>query len=242
MDIQDCKILENIEIAKDTYKMVLECSTKSIKKSGQFINIALDNYYLRRPISVCDYDEKSITIIYKILGEGTKSMSMLDKTSLNCMIGLGNGFDIKLRKIPLIIGGGVGVPPLYNLAKELIKLGQTPKVLLGFNTKNEVMLANEFQELGCDVLVATVDGSMGHKGFVTELIDDKILYDYFYACGPLAMLKAVSKVAKTSGQISMEERMGCGFGACMGCSIMTTNGAKRVCKEGPVFLKEELIW
>ena len=243
MDIQNCKILSNEKIAKNTYKMVLECNTKSITKPGQFINITLQDFYLRRPISVCDYDANSITIIYKILGQGTKSMaSLTPDIILNCMIGLGNGFDItKSDKNPIIIGGGVGVPPLYRLAKELVKIGISPKVLLGFNIGEEVFLANEFSALGCAVLVATADGSIGHKGFVTELLDG-IEYDYFFTCGPLAMFKAVCNMTISDGQISLEERMGCGFGACMGCSIMTHSGAKRICKEGPVFEKKELIW
>lgn len=243
MEQKICEILENVEIANNTFKMVLTCSTKSIKRPGQFINVALDNFYLRRPISVCDYDKESITIIYKILGEGTDAMAKLaPKTKLDCLLGLGNGFDIALDKEKaLIIGGGVGVPPLYKLAIELVKLGKTPQVVLGFNTAGDAILIKEFLALGCKVTTATLDGSLGHKGFVTDVIDG-VNYDYFYACGPLAMLKAVAKATNTSGQISMEERMGCGFGACMGCSIMTTNGAKRVCKEGPVFIKEELIW
>lgn len=243
MERKNCVVIKNVEIAKDIFKMVLSCHDLGMQKAGQFINITVDGFYLRRPISVCDYENDSITIIYKKLGEGTKAMGKIASgTIIDCLIGLGNGFDIeKATKNTLLIGGGVGVPPLYLLAKSLINKGIIPKVLLGFNTLSDAILVKEFKALGCETYVTTIDGSMGHKGFVTELLDN-LDYDYFYACGPLAMLKAVSKETKTSGQISMEERMGCGFGACMGCSIMTKNGAKRVCKEGPVFLKEELIW
>lgn len=240
---EKCEITENIKIAKDIYKMTLLCDTSSFTKAGQFIDIALDGFYLRRPISVCDYDDKSITIIYKAVGEGTKVMSALVcGVYLDCLLGLGNGFDDNIGcKKPLIIGGGVGVPPLYKLAKKLISNGAIPLVVLGFNSKDDVFFAKEFKALGCAVEVTTIDGSMGTKGFVTDIV--RVLsYDYFYACGPLPMLKAIANIAKTSGQISMEERMGCGFGACMGCSIMTLSGSKRVCKDGPVFVVEELLW
>lgn len=235
------KILLNKKIAKDVYKMVLEGDTQYITASGQFINIKLDGKFLRRPISVCDYDDKSITIIYKVVGEGTRQMSLLEcKECLDVITGLGNGYSISNGKNPLLIGGGVGVPPLYNLCKRLIKNGQTPIVILGFNTKDEVFYEEEFKALGADVRVTTVDGSYGIKGFVTDAFPDN--YDYFYTCGPMPMFRAIENKAVTSGQYSFEERMGCGFGACMGCSCKTKYGSKRICKDGPVLVREEIIW
>jgi dihydroorotate dehydrogenase electron transfer subunit len=241
---ENCKVIENIKIAKDIYRMILSCPTSEIKCAGQFIDIALDSFYLRRPISICDYDNNTITIVYKVVGDGTKVMAKLDSGSnLDCLIGLGNGFNTENSGVnPLVIGGGVGIPPLYNLVKKLKAEGKNPSVILGFNTYEDAILIEEFTALNCKVQVTTVDGSLGIKGFVTNAIENQSDYSYFYACGPLPMLKAISSNTKTSGQISMEERMGCGFGACMGCSIMTKSGSKRVCKDGPVFDKEDLIW
>lgn len=236
------KILLNEPLAKDVYKMVLEGDTQYITAPGQFINIALDGRYLRRPISVCDYDDSTVTIIYKIVGDGTKQMSNMSAgTMLDIITGLGNGYDITKSSKPLLIGGGVGVPPMYNLAKALISNGQKPTVVLGFNTKDEIFYENEFKLLGCKTIVATADGSYGVKGFVTDAMNG-LEYDYFYTCGPLPMFKAVYNAAVTSGQFSFEERMGCGFGACMGCSCRTKYGNKRICKDGPVLEKEEIIW
>ncbi len=236
------KVLSNIKLTKDVYKMVLEGDTSSIIAPGQFINIKLDGLFLRRPISVCDYDDSTITIIYKVVGEGTEHMSNLSAGEmLDCLTGLGNGFDVSKSTKPLLIGGGVGVPPMYNLAKELIKSGQKPAVILGFNTKDEVFYENEFKTLGCNTIITTVDGSYGVKGFVTDAFD-KIDFDYFYTCGPLPMFKAVYSATSVSGQFSFEERMGCGFGACMGCTCKTKYGNKRICKDGPVLVKEEIIW
>jgi dihydroorotate dehydrogenase electron transfer subunit len=235
------KILSNEKIARDVYKMVLEGDTQYITASGQFINIKLDGKYLRRPISVCDYDDTTITIIYKVVGEGTDYMSTLTSGEcLDVLTGLGNGYDISKGTKPLLIGGGVGVPPMYNLCKRLINAGQKPTVILGFNTKDEVFYENEFKSLGADVKVTTVDGSYGIKGFVTDAFTDD--YDYFYTCGPMPMFKAIEAKATTSGQYSFEERMGCGFGACMGCSCKTKYGNKRICKDGPVLVREEIIW
>ena len=235
-------ILSNKPLTKDVYKMILSGDTEYITAPGQFINILLEGKFLRRPISVCDYDDESITIIYKVVGEGTKQLSeMTDGEVLDVLTGLGNGYDISKSKKPLLIGGGVGVPPMYNLAKTLIANGQMPAVVLGFNTKDEVFYENEFAALGCKTLVTTVDGSYGIKGFVTDAMSD-IDYDYFYTCGPLPMFKAVYNATETSGQFSFEERMGCGFGACMGCSCKTKYGNKRICKDGPVLVKEEIIW
>lgn len=236
------KILSNEPLTKDVYKMVLEGDTEYITAPGQFINIALDGKYLRRPISVCDYDEDCITIIYKVVGEGTEQMSALKiGTVLDVLTGLGNGYDISKSTKPLLIGGGVGVPPMYNLAKTLIANGQIPTVILGFNTADEVFYEQEFKALGCDTFVTTADGSYGIKGFVTDALDG-IDFDYFYTCGPLPMFKAIYNAVDKDGQFSFEERMGCGFGACMGCSCKTKYGNKRICKDGPVLEKEEIIW
>ncbi len=230
-------------IANDVVKMVLVGNTDGITASGQFVNIKLDGFYLRRPISVCDYDENTLTLIYKTVGEGTLAMSKYDEgIELDVLVGLGNGYDLsKSGNAPLLIGGGVGVPPMYNLCKKLIAEGKKPTVILGFNSKSDVFYENEFAALGARVLVTTADGSYGIKGFVTDAMSD-LDYTYFYTCGPEPMLKAVYNVSTTSGEFSFEERMGCGFGACMGCSCKTKYGNKRICKEGPVLEKEEIIW
>lgn len=235
----------NERIAKDVYRMVLEGDTRYITKPGQFINIALAGKYLRRPISVCDYDDTTITIIYKVVGEGTAQMSrMAPGEELDILTGLGNGFDIAAGgKKPLLVGGGVGVPPLYHLAKNLLEAGQNPVVILGFNTADEVFYFDEFQALGCVSYLATADGSAGEQGFVTHVLQNHAIdFDYFYTCGPLPMLKALCDATAVSGQLSFEERMGCGFGACVGCNCKTKYGNKRICKDGPVLVKEEIIW
>ena len=233
----------NIRIADSIYKMVLVGDTSDISAPGQFINIKLDGFYLRRPISVCDYDEKTVTIIYKVVGAGTEAMAeMGEGEKLDTLIGLGNGFDTsKSGDTPVLIGGGVGVPPMYNLCKKLVAEGKKPTVILGFNSAKDVFYENEFKTLGADVYVATADGSYGTKGFVTTVLEG-LEYSYFYTCGPEPMFRAIDKIAKTSGQYSFEERMGCGFGACMGCSCKTLTGNKRICKEGPVMEREEIIW
>jgi len=235
-------ILSNTPLTDSVYKMVLEGDTSAITASGQFVNIQLTGKFLRRPISVCDYDEKTLTIIYKVVGKGTEQMSsMVPGEGLDILTGLGNGYDLTLSgDAPLLIGGGVGVPPMYNLAKKLLAMGKTVSVILGFNTQSEIFYEEEFKALGCQVTVTTVDGSYGTKGFVTNALPEN--YTYFYTCGPEPMLKAVYKATETSGQMSFEERMGCGFGACMGCSCKTLTGYKRICKEGPVMKKEEILW
>ena len=241
--IKSCyKVESNEKIAKSVYKMVLSGDTSAITRPGQFINIKVPDKYLRRPISVCDFDAETVTVIYKVVGEGTKIMSEMEKgISLDVLTGLGNGFDAgKSGDRPLLIGGGVGVPPLYNLAKKLKAEGKTVTVILGFNTADEVFLKEEFEKIAT-VYLTTADGSEGQKGFVTDAMEG-IDYDYIYTCGPQAMLRAVYDKAKTGGQFSFEERMGCGFGACMGCSCKTKYGAKRICKDGPVLEKEEIIW
>ena len=237
------KIKSNVKIAKDVFEMILEGDTSSIKASGQFINIKIDGLFLRRPISICDYDDKTITIIYKVVGEGTEIMSkMQNGDSLDVLCGLGNGYDTsKSGNMPVLIGGGVGVPPMYNLCKKLISQNKSVSVIIGFNTKEEVFYEEEFKKLGAKVYVTTADGSYGIKGFVTDALKN-IDYSYFYTCGPEPMFKAIESVVTTSGQFSFEERMGCGFGACMGCSCKTKYGNKRICKDGPVLEREEIVW
>ena len=236
-------ILSNEKIANDVYKMVLEGDTSAITAPGQFVNIKLEGLYLRRPISVCDYDEGSLTLIYKVVGEGTRQMAKMGAgVVLDTLTGLGNGYNTeKSGDAPLLIGGGVGVPPMYNLARKLIAEGKAVSVILGFNSKGDVFYEEEFRALGATVYVATADGSYGTRGFVTDVMAD-LDYSYFYTCGPEPMFRALDKIAKTSGQYSFEERMGCGFGACMGCSCKTLTGNKRICKDGPVMEREEIIW
>lgn len=236
------KVLDNAPLTKDVWKMTLVGDCSAIERPGQFINIRLDGLFLRRPISVCDWEDSWLSIIYKVVGKGTDAMTRLEPgAELDCLVGLGNGFDTSVSgDSPLLLGGGVGTPPMYGLAKKLIAEGRKPQIVLGFNTKDEVFYALNFQSLGCPVTVTTVDGSYGTKGFVTDGLPES--FSYFYACGPMPMLKAVYKACEGSGQMSFEERMGCGFGACMGCSIKTVGGYKRVCKDGPVLLKEEILW
>ena len=237
-------ILTNEKLTDSVYKMTLSGDTSAIERSGQFVNIKIDGLFLRRPISVCDYEEGKLTIIYKVVGKGTEMMAGMDKGQyLDILTGLGNGYftDMSGDK-PLLIGGGVGVPPLYNLAKKLLAEGKTPTVIIGFNTASEIFYKDEFEALGVKVLVATADGSVGVKGFVTDAIKQVEEYSFVYTCGPEPMLKAIYNATETSGAYSFEERMGCGFGACMGCSCKTKYGNKRICKDGPVLIKEEIIW
>ena len=235
-------ILENTPLTASVYRMVLRGDTSAITAPGQFVNIALDGKFLRRPISVSDYDADTLTLIYKVVGSGTAQLASMNGGRLDILTGLGNGYDLSAAgNNPVLIGGGVGVPPLYRLAKDLTAMGKTVSVILGFNTGSEIFLREEFEALGCRVTVTTADGSVGLRGFVTDALKD-MDYSYFYACGPEPMLKAVYKASKTSGQMSFEERMGCGFGACMGCSCKTLTGYKRICKDGPVMKKEEIRW
>ena len=236
-------IVSNEALTDSVYKMVLAGDTSAITAAGQFVNIQLEGKFLRRPISVCDYSDETLTIVYKVVGKGTEQMSnMCAGEKLDILTGLGNGYDLSLSgDKPVLLGGGVGVPPMYNLAKKLLDQGKTVTVILGFNTKSEVFYEEAFKALGCKVIVATADGSHGVQGFATTPLAD-IDYTYFYTCGPEPMLKAVYKATNTSGQMSFEERMGCGFGACMGCSCKTLTGYKRICKEGPVMKKEEILW
>ena len=230
-------------IAKNTYESVLCGDVSDITASGQFVNLKLDGFYLRRPISVCNVENDELTLIYKVVGKGTQAMSELNEgAKILTLTGLGNGYNLdNCGDAPLLIGGGAGVPPMYYLARKLVAMGKKVSVILGFGSKDEIFYEEEFKKLGADVYVTTVDGSYGIKGFVTDAMKD-LDYTYFYTCGPEPMLKAVYNVSATSGQFSFEERMGCGFGACMGCSCKTKYGNKRICKDGPVLVKEEIIW
>lgn len=237
------KITSNEKIARDIFKMTLAGDTSAITAPGQFVNIKLDGFFLRRPISVCDCVGENLTLIYKTVGYGTEQMSrMAAGDELDLLTGLGNGYNTKISGgSPLLVGGGVGVPPMYMLCKKLISEGKNVTVVLGFNSKDDVFYENEFRALGADVHIATADGTYGTKGFVTDVIKD-MQYTFFYTCGPEPMFRAMHKIMKTPGQYSFEERMGCGFGACMGCSCKTLTGNKRICKEGPVMESEEIIW
>ena len=236
-------VLSNIALTDCVYKMVLEGDTSAITAPGQFVNLTVEGLYLRRPISIFDWDETTITIIYKVVGEGTEKMAQWEAGyKCDVLTGLGNGFDMsKSGDEPVLIGGGVGIPPMYGLAKRLIAQGKKVKVILGFNKESEIFCKADFEAIGAETFVTTVDGSVGIKGFVTDALKD-MAYTYFYTCGPMPMFKAIENTAVTSGQYSFEERMGCGFGACMGCSCKTKYGNKRICKDGPVLVREEIIW
>ena len=236
-------VLENTRLAEGIYRLRLAGDTSAITAPGQFVNLKLSGFYLRRPISVCDWTEGELTLIYKVLGHGTEAMTrMAPGAELNVLTGLGNGYDVsRAGARPLLVGGGVGIPPLYGLAKRLTAQGKRVTAVLGFNRESEIFLAEEFRALGAEVIVATADGSAGIKGLVTDGMAAVSDYTYLYTGGPEPMLKAVYGVCR-SGQFSFEERMGCGFGACMGCSCRTKYGNKRICKEGPVLEKEEIVW
>lgn len=235
-------IQSNVPLTADVYKMVLTGDVSGVSNCGQFVEIALPGKFLRRPISVHDYTADTLTIIYKVVGQGTEQMAALSAgMQLDVLTGLGNGYDTSLSgQNPVLVGGGVGVPPLYALAKKLLAEGKNPSVVLGFNKEAEIFAKAEFEALGVPTYIATADGSVGTRGFVTDVLKN-LSYSYFYSCGPMPMFRAMEQVVATSGQYSMEERMGCGFGACMGCSIQTKSGAKRVCKDGPVFIREEVF-
>lgn len=238
-------VVSNRRLTDKTMIMILRGDTQYITSAGQFVNIAIEGKFLRRPISVCDYDAESITLLYDVVGDGTRAMSQLTEgAELDLLTGLGNGFteDVECRR-PALLGGGIGCAPLYNLAKKLLVRGAKPVVILGFNSASDVVSMEMFEEIGVETYVATVDGSMGTKGFVTDVIrEQNLVCDYFYACGPMPMLRAVCGSIEWSGEVSLDERMACGFGVCMCCSVETRTGAKRICKEGPVFRKEDLIW
>ena len=235
-------VAENKPLTREVYRMVLKGDVSAFTAPGQFLNLKLEGRFLRRPISLCDLGEDSAAIIYKVVGQGTAQMAAMQPgEKLDVLTGLGNGYDLAdAGEEPLLIGGGVGVPPLYLLAKRLRARGKAVHALLGFNKASEIFYEEEFRALGCTVTVATADGSYGVRGFVTDALPKS--YSYYYCCGPEPMLRAVYKTAKGSGQLSFEKRMGCGFGACMGCSCKTITGYKRICKEGPVLRKEEIAW
>ena len=235
-------IKENTPLAPGVFRMILSGDTRAITAPGQFVNIRLDGLFLRRPISVCDWDEKTLTLIYKVVGRGTKQMSaMRPGETLDCLVGLGNGYDLAAcPDAPLLIGGGVGVPPLYGLARRLIAAGKRPSVILGFNTASEVFFEEDFAALGIETLVCTADGSRGLPGYVTAAMDRR--HTGFYACGPEAMLRAVCETSPMPGELSFDQRMGCGFGACMGCTVLTNKGPLRVCRDGPVLDREDVLW
>ena len=237
-------IVENRPLTADVYKLVLAGDTSACSVPGQFINIRLPERFLRRPISVCDWDDRTVTVLYKLLGGGTEYLSTLPEgTALDVLTGLGNGYDTSVSGArPLLVGGGVGIPPLYRLAKELIAEGKRPVVILGFNRKEDMFYKEEFSSLGAEIVVTTADGSTGIAGFVTDVVAAAEAYTYVYACGPTAMLRALDGVITTSAQYSFEERMGCGFGACVGCTTKTKTGYKRVCRDGPVLRREEILW
>lgn len=238
-------VVSNEQLTAKSWLMVLEGDTQYVTRAGEFVNIALEGKFLRRPISVCDYDEKTITLLYDVVGEGTKAMSRIKAgEELDLLTGLGNGFsEGRECRRPALLGGGVGCAPLYNLAKKFLARGVKPVVILGFNSEKDVVSADMFEAIGVELYIATVDGSVGTKGFVTDVIREQGLEcDYFYACGPMPMLKALCKGVEWPGEVSLDERMACGFGVCMCCSVETKSGNKRICKEGPVFDKEDLIW
>jgi len=238
------EIVSHEQLTATVFRMVLAGDTSAITATGQFVNVQLVGKYLRRPISVCDWDDKTLTLVYKVVGLGTEQMSKMQPgEKLDILTGLGNGYNLEAGfEKPLLVGGGVGVPPLYALCKALCKKGVKPVAILGFNKKEEIFLQEDFEALGVETIVATADGSYGVKGFVTDAIKTVEHYDYFFSCGPEPMLKALSNAVECSGQLSFEERMACGFGACMGCSCKTKYGNKRICKDGPVLVKEEVIW
>ena len=248
-------VTQNSPLTKTVYRLTLAGDTRAITRPGQFVQVAVPGYYLRRPLSVFDWypaENGSLTLVYKTLGHGTEAMSrLLPGHTLDVLPGLGNGYDTLTNpdaakaNAPLLLGGGVGVPPLYGLAKQLLSQGKTPSAALGFNTQSEVILQADFEALGIPTWVATVDGTAGVKGFVTDAAQQAGAFDYAYACGPEPMLKAVYRLCderRVSGQFSFEERMACGFGACMGCSCQTKYGSKRICKDGPVLTREEIVW
>ena len=245
MDKVVFEIEDNAALTADVMRMRLRGDASAVKRAGQFVNIAIDGLYLRRPISVCDFTADSLTIIYKVVGEGTSRMAAMRRGEcLDILTGLGNGFDAEHDcRRPLLVGGGVGIPPLYRLAKDLVARGRQVTVILGFNRAEEVFYADEFRATGAEVIVTTADGSYGRKGLVTDEVRDREGgFDYFYACGPVPMLRALCEATPADGEMSFEERMGCGFGACMGCSCKTASGSKRICKDGPVLRRAEVIW
>ena len=248
MQLIDYGVTSNERIAKDVYRMELSIANEQLSmphRPGQFVNLLVEGFYLRRPISVCDCEGGSLTLIYKVVGQGTARLAEYRAgETINVLTGLGNGYTLVPAKRPLLLGGGVGVPPLYYLAKELVKAEQAPIAVLGFNTADEVFFEDEFAAL-CQTIVMTADGTRGRRGFVTHAMEG-LDYDAIYTCGPEPMLEAIYREVKSlppgHAQFSFEQRMACGFGGCMGCSCKTVTGYKRICKEGPVLAREEILW
>ncbi|MBQ4343807.1 MAG: dihydroorotate dehydrogenase electron transfer subunit [Erysipelotrichaceae bacterium] len=243
--LQKCKVLSNVPLTHDVYRMILENDTSWIHHPGQFVNVTIEGQYLKRPISICDWDEHSLTLIYKVVGKGTEIMSQkIAGDVMEILTDLGNGFHTETAANEVVLlGGGVGVPPMFGTAKQCLKEGKKVHVILGFASKKDAFYLDEFKQLGVDVSVCTNDGTLGTKGFVTDVMKEKGLTDVFYmACGPLPMLKAIYQTSNAKGLLSFEERMGCGFGACMGCSCKTITGYKRICVEGPVMESEDILW
>lgn len=239
------KVIENTKVAAKTWRMVLEGDTSRITTPGQFVNLEVEGHFLRRPISLCDAADGKLTLLYDVVGEGTELMSRWKPGHLvDTLTGLGNGFDPDCNvERPLLLGGGIGVAPLLLLARFLVAAGRSPIAVLGFNKAEDIVLVDELRLAGAEVYVATADGSAGTKGFVTDAIREHCLpTEYFYACGPMPMLRALALGMDCPGELSLDDRMACGFGVCMCCSIKTRSGAKRICKDGPVFKKEELIF
>lgn len=236
-------VLKNYPIIQGVYKLVLSGDTSAIVNPGQFVDIQVKGHFLRRPFSVCDWDKETVTVVYRTIGKGTKDLAAaVPGEGLDVLTGLGNGFDTSLSgNTPLLVAGGSGVPMMYALAKKFIAEGKTVTAVLGYRSVHDIFLADDIRHLGVNVHITTEDGSLGTKGFVTDVMKD-LDYSYFYTCGPEAMFEAIDKVAKTSGQFSFEARMGCGYGACMGCTCETKYGAKRICKDGPVLVREEIVW
>jgi len=229
-------------LTPNVFEMTLEGDTSAMSSPGQFVDVLLPGRFLRRPFAAASWTGKTLTLLCKVVGGGTEQMAGLaEGSSLRVLTGLGRGFSLPAAGgRPLLVGGGMGLAPLFALAKSL---GGDCRCVFGFNAASDVFYLDEFKALGCEVSVATLDGSMGTKGFVTDAVAaGKIGYDRFYACGPTPMLRAFCASTSASGQVSLEARMGCGVGLCVGCTIETKSGPARVCKEGPVFDKEEIIW
>lgn len=245
--LKQFEIIENIQVSSRTWRLRLRGDVSNIQKAGQFVNVEIPGKYLRRPISVNRYfpDRDELILLYNIAGEGTLILSEL-KTGfeLNILSGLGNGFSIPENiNRPILLGGGIGSAPLMQLAVDLVENGKLPQVILGYNTSKESWgMEDELRQLGISAFVSTMDGSKGEKGIVTDIIRKQALtFDYFYACGPMPMLQSLQNLP-VEGELSLECRMGCGFGACMCCSLEILGGSKRICKDGPVFKKGELLW
>jgi dihydroorotate dehydrogenase electron transfer subunit len=236
-------VADNRPLSRRLSRLRLNGDSSAIAGPGQFVSLSLPGFFLRRPFSVCDWDASGFSIVYEQVGKGTEAMlSLTPGDTLDVLTGLGNGFDLRRAgNAPLLVGGGSGVSPMLGLTRRLLSEGRTPHVILGFSGREDVALLEDFRLIGVCPTVTTLDGSFGLRGFVTDALDD-LEPSFFYACGPEAMLRAVSERCACDGQLSFDARMGCGFGACMGCTRPTRSGPKRVCKDGPVFDKGEILW